>query len=434
MFSGRILIVTKSEPIQKKLEELVAAEGHQVFLANQVAAVEEILQQETDIQVLLLHMENEVDWTALLSKIPISYPHLQVILYAQVYDPAILQLGQQVGSVDYLLESFHPETIKQSVRRALEMAAIQQLIHAPGASLELLQGLKGISACEDERTLNRLVPRLLGHLLQASQVAVYLFKPEAGVATFIPSSAFGMDRRLHAQQATLLSDFFQRRWRRFNKVTALRKFGIDAMIPLRHREGLMGAVMLCRGDKAKRLNRREKQQATILATHIARTYYILRYYAAAKQRAFLDSLTGLYNQHYLNYYGAQELALARQDQRALSLLTVNVASFREVNEKYGHLTGAKLLQLVAETLKHAFRETDIVMRLDGDIFVALLHNANLDIAKQIEQRIHQLLLQARLDIDANTVVHPKVRSSVVSFPEDGSQLEGMLQSGLARLQ
>ena len=56
----------------------------------------------------------------------------------------------------------------------------------------------------------------------------------------------------------------------------------------------------------------------------------------------------------------------------MTLLLLDVDGFKRINDTYGHQTGDKALQVVAQALRGAVRETDLVGRLGGDEFVALL--------------------------------------------------------------
>jgi diguanylate cyclase (GGDEF)-like protein len=246
------------------------------------------------------------------------------------------------------------------------------------------------------------------------------------------------------QGAEFLAWFFEKRWRRFNKANVLRGkyrpweiksiFGrYPLLVPIRHREGLWGVMVLARTKRGQGFSGEERARAEVFGMHLARTFYILEHYQESNERAFVDQITGLYNQRFFDFYGQHEFFIASQSHAPLSVLAVNVLSFREVNERYGHLAGADLLGQIGKILKRAFRESDIIIRLDGDIFVSLLRNTNLVTAKVVEKRIHQLLADSQLKIKAGITLQPKLTTSIVVFPDDGSDLKNILQLGLDRL-
>jgi diguanylate cyclase (GGDEF)-like protein len=97
--------------------------------------------------------------------------------------------------------------------------------------------------------------------------------------------------------------------------------------------------------------------------------------AMALQNARLattDGLTGLYNRRYFEQALAFECERARRLGRPLGLLMIDVDHFKRFNEEHGHLAGDVVLQLVASTLGGQLRRTDIVARVGGEEFAAIL--------------------------------------------------------------
>lgn len=88
-----------------------------------------------------------------------------------------------------------------------------------------------------------------------------------------------------------------------------------------------------------------------------------------RYKAEHDALTGLYNR------GAYEQLLAsHQADGNIALLWVDVDCFKNFNDQYGHDTGDKVLQKVAQTLRRGFRASDYVCRTGGDEFAVIMVN------------------------------------------------------------
>ncbi len=88
--------------------------------------------------------------------------------------------------------------------------------------------------------------------------------------------------------------------------------------------------------------------------------------------AYHDSLTGLANRKRIEEELALALARARRKQTSVAVLFLDLNNFKRVNDTLGHDVGDVLLQLVADRLREATRETDIVARQGGDEFLVLV--------------------------------------------------------------
>lgn len=99
-----------------------------------------------------------------------------------------------------------------------------------------------------------------------------------------------------------------------------------------------------------------------------------------------DSMTGLYNRTYINSI----LSDGIKDGKTCVFM-FDIDKLKYVNDNYGHAEGDKLISSFAEIMKRSFRETDIVARIGGDEFTAILYDSDEDIAKAIKQRIIDLI-------------------------------------------
>ncbi len=89
-----------------------------------------------------------------------------------------------------------------------------------------------------------------------------------------------------------------------------------------------------------------------------------------------DFLTGLPNRALLHDRLNVAIAQASRNNRKLAVLVMDLDHFKSINDKYGHLTGDKLLKTVARRLTSVIRQGDTAARLGGDEFVLLLPELN----------------------------------------------------------
>ena len=91
-----------------------------------------------------------------------------------------------------------------------------------------------------------------------------------------------------------------------------------------------------------------------------------------QQQSFTDPLTEIYNRHSLEDMAGRFMSQARRSKKPLTFMLIDVDQFKQVNTKFGHLTGDVVLANTAALLKHSVRGSDAVFRYGGDEFLIIL--------------------------------------------------------------
>ena len=94
--------------------------------------------------------------------------------------------------------------------------------------------------------------------------------------------------------------------------------------------------------------------------------------AEVERLAYSDTLTGLPNRTALYIRLGQAIQQAQSDGRAMALLLMDLNDFREINDTLGHQIGDQVLVQVADRLRGALWESDVLARLGGDEFAVFL--------------------------------------------------------------
>ncbi len=85
-----------------------------------------------------------------------------------------------------------------------------------------------------------------------------------------------------------------------------------------------------------------------------------------------DPLTGVFNRYALEELLSREVARSKRSGHPIGFLMIDVNRFKEVNDRFGHAMGDKVLQGAAEVLQHSVRASDMVVRYGGDEFLVVL--------------------------------------------------------------
>lgn len=145
------------------------------------------------------------------------------------------------------------------------------------------------------------------------------------------------------------------------------------------------------------------------------------------QKATLrDSLTGVGNRVLFREQLKTAIARAKRDGERVGVLYLDIDGFKPVNDTFGHETGDKLLQLVAERMVERTRSSDVVARIGGDEFAAVLVKVDDRGALDLVARNVEAAIGAVYDVDGKTVrIGASVGTSL--FPDDGDDLNMLVR-------
>jgi two-component system, cell cycle response regulator len=112
-------------------------------------------------------------------------------------------------------------------------------------------------------------------------------------------------------------------------------------------------------------------------------------YEVSLSMALTDSLTGLHNRRYLEVHLGKLLAKNQESKKALAVLMIDIDHFKLVNDTHGHHVGDQILKTFATRIKDNLRSFDMVARLGGEEFVAILPDVTQDRAFRVAERLRR---------------------------------------------
>ncbi|HJS20576.1 MAG TPA: GGDEF domain-containing protein [Anaerolineales bacterium] len=143
---------------------------------------------------------------------------------------------------------------------------------------------------------------------------------------------------------------------------------------------------------------------------------------ALERKTEIDSKTGLFNHAYFRKQLENELARSNRYDRSLAVIIADLDLLRNINNTYGHLAGDEVLIGVAQAMKQAVREYDVVSRFGGEEFAILLTESTLQQAYERAESIRKTIEGMEFSVPTSTTPIRATMSFGVAHHENSWQL------------
>jgi diguanylate cyclase (GGDEF)-like protein/putative nucleotidyltransferase with HDIG domain len=369
------------------------------------------------------------------------------------YDPAVVE--QLVAHIDAL-----ELAIKKSESRASKMAAMTEeappftsksgepttperktFFHEIASTHREIQALYEVS-----KTLGKslklsdtmsLLAEKIKKLIPYTSCAIYLLEEQEG--KLVPYHTSGLHANLLREVELRIGDGITG-W-----VTAHKQYLINVspapdfmdskilsiayrscmVIPLSLNDSIVGVISLY-SDQPEDYSQDHLRFMETIADHAATAIRNAIIYEETQEDAYTDEMTGLYNLRYFNTFIERELKRFGRTGEPLTLLMMDLEYFKDVNDRFGHKIGNRILIEVAHFLREQLRDSDTCIRYAGDEFIAVLPCVGKDQAQHAINRIQKGLDGHQIMIDEHSFVQVGISIGAASFPEDGRQADLLL--------
>lgn len=144
--------------------------------------------------------------------------------------------------------------------------------------------------------------------------------------------------------------------------------------------------------------------------------------------AFYDELTSLPNRNYLHEYIRTTIASASRQKTKIAVLFIDMDDFKKINDSFGHHVGDLVLRDAAKSMRSALRAEDMLIRLSGDEFLAILTNIQRrDEIKIACDRLKNNFENTKIKIPGNSELTYSVSIGVAVYPDDSKTFEELLE-------
>ena len=142
------------------------------------------------------------------------------------------------------------------------------------------------------------------------------------------------------------------------------------------------------------------------------------------ERACNDPLTGLSNRRVFEERMPGMMSSAIRYKNPLTMLSMDLDKFKQINDNLGHTTGDEVLKTVATVLKNGIRTSDLLVRMGGDEFILILDNTDRFNAQILAERLCRAVDGLDIWADENTKLGISIGLAQL---EEGETLQNWLE-------
>lgn len=171
-----------------------------------------------------------------------------------------------------------------------------------------------------------------------------------------------------------------------------------------------------------------------IATRVAPLILTSMAYESTVNNALIDAITELPNERALYLILENQIAESQRKlgERPLTLLAMDIRGFDDVNRRFGHVAGDRMLTFVAGAIRDNLRQMDFLARCNDDEFFAVLPTASKRVANEIIARITTALFGQKFRIAGSDPVEAELNFGWAAFEDDGDTVGQLIAAARLR--
>ncbi len=404
--TARVLIVDDIPTNVRLLEARLTAEYFEVQTASSGREALEICERG-DVDIVLLDvMMPEMDGFEVCRRLKASHKtlHIPVLMVTALDQPSDRVQGLEAGADDFLTKPVDDIQLMARVKSLVRLKALTDELRAralTGQEIAIEDAIRAMESINSDGGHILLVDsdvrhaeRLRGHLAGSSQVDV-LTNPADAVLT-VGSGNYEL-----ALVSMALGEFDPLRvCSQMRTIEQSRTLPIILIADESDRPRVVRGLDLGVNDFILRPVERNELLARV-RTQIRRH----RYAAELRQSvtntlalAVTDELTGLYNRRYFDRHLALMLEKARDQDRDMAVMLIDMDFFKAVNDTHGHDTGDAVLREFSLRLRRNIRGVDLACRFGGEEFVVLMPDTDDRQAQFVAERVRNAVAERLFEV------------------------------------
>lgn len=372
-----ILLVEDDRFFRDIYSNLLNTEGYQVETASSGAAGLEMLGKGQYALVVTDLVLPDISGLEILTRVRESHPTVDVIMVTGNANLESAILALKLGARDYLVKPVNPDEFMHSVAQCIQQRHLLDENLELKNMLSLFRANQAIAGCLDCEHLYQLLVESVAREVSLSRVLGFFMAEEGltlkvakGISTELGRTLTGeMSERLEALSTEQNSISHLQLAPNFLKSG----FSEAYLIPVYNSTEKFGMIVLLNNPSCELPDiTPSKKNISFLIEQSLRSFENAKTFSKANDMLFIDDVSGLYNHRYLDVALEREMKRVERYASHLAVLFIDVDSFKQVNDTYGHLVGSRVLAEFGALIKQSVRDVDIVIRYGGDEYTAIL--------------------------------------------------------------
>ena len=302
------------------------------------------------------------------------------------------------------------------------MTALQSISHVITSSLELSEILNTvIQLLRDSFGYTYVSVYLLdGDVLRLGAQLGY---PDNKLIHEVPLSAGVIGRTARSKETQFIRDVSQDP----DFLRAAYQVKSEIAVPLLKDDQVLG-VLNVEAELKAALDENDVNLLNALAGSIAVAIDNARLHTEVKRMAMTDVVSGLANRRAFDGFLEAEMTRASRYNQPISLIILDLDSFKEYNDRWGHPAGDVRLREMADLLRANVRDPDLAARYGGEEFAVILPNTSKIGALRLAERLRR---SAEASAPLSNSEHAYIPGYTISlgvatYPDDAASIEGLL--------
>ena len=427
-----ILLVADDLVSRDMYVNLLQAEGYQVEVAlcgNDCLAM---LDKGRYSLVITDLVTPDVNGLEILSHVNESHQAIDVILVTENDNLESAVSALKLGARDYLVKPVNPEELKHSVSRCIQQRHLVQENLELKNMISMLRASQAIAGCLDYEQLYQLLVESIASEVSLDR-ALGFFMVQGGLELKVA-------KEVSVESGIILTDeIYERFESMFTKKTSFEHLPLTSpsitngcseayLFPVYTLTEMIGVIVLLNNPSCELPDiTKSSKNIQFFIEQSLRAFENAKSFSRANNMLFIDDVSGLYNYRYLNIALEREIKRAERYASHVAVLFIDVDSFKQVNDKHGHLVGSSVLSEFGAVIKKAVRDVDIVLRYGGDEYTVILVEASSKIAELVAERIRKHVEAYHFSGTKSQVIRLTCSIGYACCPEDTASKDVLLE-------